>query len=110
MLTITPCRPPCNKIFKTSSKLLNFFTYLLILVQRPHQDFTCVTMLRQRTRSMADCLQFLERPTLPRSCSTWSNHLALCAPLRLVPAGFETNTIFAGLLSGILTTCPCLLY
>src|SRR5450756_807499 len=78
----------------------------LILVQRPHQDFTCVTMLRQRTRSMADCLQFLERPTLPRSCSTWSNHLALCAPLRLVPAGFETNTILAGLLSGILTTCP----
>lgn len=63
-------------------------------------------MLRQHTRFMAACLQFLDRPTLQRSCSTWSNHLARRAPLLLVPARFGMNASFAELLLGILTTCP----
>lgn len=44
-------------------------------------------------------------------CTSWmgvdlASHLASGAPIRFVPVGFEMDTIFAGLLSGILAICP----
>lgn len=67
---------------------------------------TCKSMVCQQTRSIVACLKFLDRPKLPSSCPTWSNHLPRFAPPCLLPTGFELYADFVGLLSGIFTMFP----
>lgn len=72
------------------SWLLTYFWWSYVL-----QGMTCATMSRQKTLSMAACLQFLVRPTLPRS-------YLFTQPSSLRPfsscSGFELHAILARLL------------
>lgn len=105
MIEIPTCELNSTPLLTYSSKSNN-------LVNTYVQDVHCFSVVKRKSQylwlpsnSVHGCL-FLDCPTFPRSYFTLSNHLARCAPFRLVPVGFEMNTIFAGFLSGILTTYP----
>lgn len=57
---------------------------------------------RQQALSEATCLQFLDRSTVPRSCSNWSNHFVRYIPLHLVRLDSRRKPFFVGLLFSVL--------